>query len=566
MLILKNVTIKNFLSTGQNPLKFDLHKHKTTLMSGDNGAGKSTLVDAICFALFGKAFRNINKPQLINIVNKKQCVVTIDFSVGNNEFHIVRGMKPTIFQIFKNGDLIDQDAAARDYQEMLERDILNMSYNAFCQVIVLGNANWTAFMSLSAGDRRKVLEDMLGIEIFTVMSTLLKEQQNNLRNDIKDIDANIKVLENTIELNEKHKASLLQHTEEAIQEKKNKIADFEKQLVPAREKRDELASKMSDIEKVLSKEESTKDEMSGLVDEVNKIEHAEKQATKDIKFYVNNSSCPTCKREIDPKFRTVAKQEREAHLAKIGERKNLHTTQIDVLTGRLNKFKKLGKGLAQLSSQHQDVVLDIHTWTSAITQLHEDIESLREEKPPLDPHDYRADLDVELKKKSDLIDKKDVQSVALDMLKDDGIKAQIIKQYIPVINTLVNRYLERLNFFVKFHLNEKFEMEIKALHKDDMSYDNFSQGEKMRIDLSILFTWRDIIRQKKMNSCNLLILDEIMDSSLDPQGTEDFLEVIRALTPDNNIFIISHKRDQISDKFDNVLEIVKKKNFSRIKR
>lgn len=566
MLILKKIAIKNFLSSGQNPMKFDLHKHKTTLLSGSNGAGKSTLVDALCFALYGKAFRNINKPQLVNNVNNKNCEVTLDFVIGNTEYQIIRGMKPTIFQIWKDGDLIDQDAAARDYQEMLERDIINMSYSAFCQVIVLGNANWTAFMSLTPADRRKVLEDMLGIQIFTIMSTLLKEDQANLRSDMKDLNAKIAVLQNTIELVEKHKNDIKNRTEGAIEEKKTKIAELENLIEPAKKTRDELTEKIDKIKNTISNETEVLASLDSVQKEINKFEVEEKRVTKEIKFYETNADCPTCTRELDDKFRDMMLKERKAHSKRLENDKNKVTTEFDKLSGKINKYRKLSKGMAQLNDRYQDVVMDIHTWNNSIKQIQSDIESLREDKPDVDNHDYQSDLNVLITEKNALVEERDMQSIAIEMLKDDGIKSQIIKQYIPVINTLVNRYLERMNFFVKFHLNEKFDMEIKALNKENMSYESFSQGERMRIDLAILFTWRDIIRKKKMNFCNLLILDEIMDSSLDDAGTEDFLDIIKSLTPDNNVVIISQKSDQISDKFDSVLEIVKKKNFTRIKR
>lgn len=566
MLTIERIGMKNFLSIGNAFSRYELNKHKTTLICGRNGAGKSTLIDGLCFGLYGKSFRKINKPTLANIINKKDCVVEIDFTVGDVPFKVIRGIKPNVFEIYKNGNLIDQDAASKDYQDKLEKEILQISYDTFCQIVVLGAANWKAFLSLSAAERRKVLEDMLNIEIFTVMNNLLKDRQGILKEKITTIEKDISVLNNSIEMQEKHEKELKRQSDDLIASKKAKIVEYQTKIASLETKKNDLQDKIDDIDLQLVKMPDIKSKIDELSGKLNKIDIHDARMADDIAFYNENTSCPTCKQNIDEDFRALMLSEEKK---KINKSKSIRDKLVLMLTDAKNalvELQELTEKKAKLNSDVQTCNMNIAALQSGVQNALEDMQNVGNINKQRDVRDYKSELNVVLKRKTELIENGKVFALAAGLLKDDGIKSQIIRQYIPIINTLVNRYLERMEFYVKFHLNEKFDMEIKSLSKEDMSYENFSQGEKMRIDLALLFAWRDIIRQKKVTYCNLLILDEIMDSALDVQGTDNFIDIIRQLTKDNNVIIISHRVDQISDKFDNIIEVEKRKNFSKIKR
>lgn len=566
MLTIERIGMKNFLSIGNVFSRYELNKHKTTLICGRNGAGKSTLIDGLCFGLYGKSFRKINKPTLANMINKKDCVVEIDFTVGDVPFKVIRGIKPNVFEIYKNGNLIDQDAASKDYQDKLEKEILQISYDTFCQIVVLGAANWKAFLSLSAAERRKVLEDMLNIEIFTVMNNLLKDRQGILKEKITTIEKDISVLNNSIEMQEKHEKELKRQSDDLIASKKAKIVEYQTKIASLETKKNDLQDKIDDIDLQLVKMPDIKSKIDELSGKLNKIDIHDARMADDIAFYNENTSCPTCKQNIDEDFRALMLSEEKK---KINKSKSIRDKLVLMLTDAKNalvELQELTEKKAKLNSDVQTCNMNIAALQSGVQNALEDMQNVGNINKQRDVRDYKSELNVVLKRKTELIENGKVFALAAGLLKDDGIKSQIIRQYIPIINTLVNRYLERMEFYVKFHLNEKFDMEIKSLSKEDMSYENFSQGEKMRIDLALLFAWRDIIRQKKVTYCNLLILDEIMDSALDVQGTDNFIDIIRQLTKDNNVIIISHRVDQISDKFDNIIEVEKRKNFSKIKR
>jgi len=566
MLTIERIGMKNFLSIGNAFSRYELNKHKTTLICGRNGAGKSTLIDGLCFGLYGKSFRKINKPTLVNMINKKDCVVEIDFRIGDVPFKVVRGIKPTIFEIYKNGKMIDQDAASKDYQDKLEKEILQISYDTFCQIVVLGAANWKAFLSLTAAERRKVLEDMLNIEIFTVMNNILKDRQGILKEKITTIEKDISVLNNSIEMQEKHEKELKRQSDDLIALKKAKIAECQTKISSLEAKKKDLQDQIDEIDMKLVNMPSVKSKIDELTNKLHTIDVHDTRTSGDISFYNENVNCPTCKQTIDDDFRMSKLAEEQEKLHKSKRVRDKLVLLLNDANQSLAEMQELMDKKTKLTSDVHTCNMNISALQSGVQNALEDMQNVGDTNKQRDVRDYKGELNVVLKNKTELVENGKVFALAAGLLKDDGIKSQIIRQYIPIINTLVNRYLERMEFYVKFHLNEKFDMEIKSLNKEDMSYENFSQGEKMRIDLSLLFAWRDIIRQKKVTHCNLLILDEIMDSALDVQGTDDFLDIIRQLTKDNNVIIISHRVDQMSDKFDNIIEVEKRKNFSRAKR
>ena len=567
MIILESIRWKNFLSTGNNTTEVKLNEYKTTLISGINGSGKSTIMDAITFALFNKPFRRINKPQLINYINDRDCVVELEFTSGSTRYKVRRGIKPAIFEIYRNDKLLNQNADNRDYQEILEKRVLGMNYKTFCQIVILGSANWTPFMALRGHDRRRVIEDLLDIEVFSVMNTLLKSKVTDSKNRLNDINTRIAILENTIELNKKHREELQRNRQAEIESKKASI-----------EEQGEIAQKAFDLETQLVKEYAAIQKELEKVGEINrqigdakskkaKAARISKKLDADIAFYEENDTCPTCTQEIDNDFKTrvVSEKTSKKDLAREA------ITRVDELVGRLEgnlkNFETLQEQANENINQRNKASTQFSVAKKLIAQAEREIAALEKHVEQIETTEGNEEekLDALNQSKSDVLNEREVYGIAGMLLKDNGIKTQIIRQYIPIMNQLINTYLERMEFFCTFELDENFVEQIKTRHKDVLSYDSFSQGEKMRIDLALLFTWREISKMRNSSPVSLLLLDEIMDSSLDASGTEEFLFLITQLTGDQNVVIISHKADQIADKFDKVLTVEKTKNFSHFK-
>lgn len=567
MIYFTKIKWKNFLSTGNIFTEIVLNKNKNTLIIGENGSGKSTLLDALTFALFGKAFRNINKPQLLNTINRKDMVVELYFNIGSNHYKIIRGIKPNIFEVYMNDVLLNQSAESKDYQEILEKQIIKVNYKSFCQVVVLGSATFQPFMQLAKGQRREVIEDLLDLQIFTNMNSILKNKISLNNEDINQCVLKQNLIEQKIKLIQEHLLELEKNNTEIIEEKKlllnNVISDIEKYDQTFIDNNNEIKLLKSKIKS----ESKIKTKIKEIEKLKNKIEVNLSLIQNEIDFFNNHKDCPTCKQSIEESFKD-----------KILNDKILKKEEIDDGLKKLFvEYKKTNDKLTTINSiidKINNLELEEFKIKNKLSHLKDKKEQLENEIKKLqhvtrNENDTRiSDLEIELKGVNatykELIDLKNIYNASSLLLKDNGIKSRIIKQYIPVINKLINKYLSSLDFFVQFELNEEFEETIKSRYRDVFSYASFSEGEKMKINLAILFTWRAIAKLRNSINTNLLIMDEVFDSSLDSNGVEEFIKILNDMTGDSNTFIISHKRDQLLDKFENVIKFEKKKNFSKI--
>ena len=567
MIEFSKIKYKNILSTGDAWTEIVLNSHKSTLIIGDNGAGKSTMLDAICFALYGKPFRKINKPQLVNSINGKGLEVEVEFSIGKKNYIIRRGVKPAIFEIWCNGELINQDAAARDYQAYLEENILKLNFKSFGQVVVLGSSTFVPFMQLSAKHRREVIEDLLDIQIFTTMNALLKERVSENRVEIQDIKYQIDLLETRIDSAKSHNESIRELREGEVTKLKEKI----REQVAYVEEQQELAG---DIQLTISDKIETisdKADMKSKLAEFNKLDHdlnsRIRNLRKEVHFYEDHDNCPTCKQGIEADFKDDTVNEHTQKILEIESGVDKLQEKIAKVNERLEEISMTEDEMSSLnlkaSGHLANVKLAMNTLKGIKAELTE-AETQAERIDGSQIREYEDQLNVHRKQSTQLFTDKEMLGIVSAMLKDGGIKTRIIKQYVPVMNKLINKYLAAMDFFVQFELDENFDETIKSRFRDVFSYASFSEGEKLRIDLALLFTWRAVSKLRNSVSTNLLIMDEIMDSSLDDAGTDEFLKIINELTADSNIFIISHKGDQLFEKFDNLLRFEKVKNFSRL--
>lgn len=569
MILFKKLRWQNLLSTGNQFTEILLNKSKSTLIVGENGAGKSTILDALSFALYGRPFRNINKPQLMNSITGKGLVVEVEFSVGRKDFMIRRGMKPGIFEVYQNGILINQNSDVREYQEMVEKTILKMNHKSFAQIVVLGSANYIPFMQLSAGDRRAVIEDLLDIQIFSVMNTLLKEKIAANKVAIRDAEYQIDLVEQKIEMTQRHIASLQTNNDDLIKTKNDLVHELNDKISQAQSDAADLSTQVealylqiSDSEKVLAKRKKIL-ELEG------KLESRIKSLRKEVEFFHDHDNCPTCKQGIDHEFKSTRIEDRSMQLVDVEDAFKKLETEIQNVDTRINEITVINSSITRINNQISNHNNDIRAWNNSISTLEKEIAGIRANTSQIDTSINEIDgLKNDQKKfhktKYDLVDERELLDVSSSLLKDSGIKTRIIRQYVPIINKLVNKYLAALDFFVNFELDEKFNETIKSRFRDEFSYASFSEGEKMRIDLALMFTWRAIAKLRNSASTNLLIMDEVFDSSLDVGGTEEFLKILDGLTQDSNVFIISHKGDQLYDKFHSVIKFEKHKNFSRI--
>ena len=566
MILFKTLRWKNLLSTGNHFTELKLNGNSNTLIVGANGSGKSTMLDALCFALFGKAFRNVNKPNLLNSINGKDCVVEVEFNIGTKEYKIIRGIKPNIFEIYQDGVLINQDAASRDYQEYLERFIIKLNYKSFTQIVILGSASFVPFMQLSASDRRAIIEDLLDIQIFSTMNSLVKERSSVNKENTIVKKSDIELLKQRYELKKEHQNKLNEDKEVKVNEYASEIQSCRETILTLHREINDLEREKQTYTEICSKIPENEKKITALKKVESKIESKISEVGTDRSFYEHNADCPTCRQAI-------TLESKEGHLGDLLSKEQELVTGLTELQAKITEHETL---LASLRSDEQKlytVRIELATKQTGKTGLEAAIAKLEKQITDLNITQESADANelVILNEQvtttesqlRDLIEEKTYYDTAASLLRDSGIKTKIIKQYLPIINKLVNKYLASLDFFVNFNLDESFKETIKSRHRDDFSYHNFSEGEKQRIDMALMLTWRAVAKLKNSSSTNLLILDEVFDSSLDTTGTEELMKILHGLE-DVNLFVISHKGDILQDKFANTIKFEKVKNFSRI--
>jgi len=569
MIIFKKVRYKNFLSTGQQFIEINLNEAPTTLVVGNNGAGKSTMLDALCFGLFAKPFRAVKKDQLVNTINEKECVVEVEFQIGKKEYKIIRGIKPNLFEIWCNGDMLNQDAAVRDYQKHLEQHILKLNFRSFTQVVILGNASFVPFMQLRARHRREVVEEILDIEIFSKLNLMFREKAKAQDETIKQADFNYQLLDGKIETQQKHIDDISNTNKDTADSKKLDIKNADTDIENYREDIARVRREIAELQIEIIDQTKLTNKHGKLTAMEAKLENTCIKHKKELRFFKEHDDCPTCRQAIDEAFKKATIAVKESKVVEL----ELGMSQIDnAIRTSQKKLDKINDTVVAirekdlLISRYETSISEIEKYK---TRLQTEIDDLSDEKfstgvatgelNQLQEQLVDAEKD-KLKQKEEKL----YIDTARHLMQDTGIKTKIIKQYLPVMNQYINKNLADMDFFVNFTLDEEFNETIKSRHRDDFQYHSFSEGEKLRIDLAILFTWREIAKLKNSTNTNLLILDEIFDSSLDTTGTDEFMRILYHTMNKENVFIISHKGDTLIDKFPRVMKFEKYKNFTRM--
>jgi DNA repair exonuclease SbcCD ATPase subunit len=569
LITFKSITWQNFLSTGNSPNTVLLDKSSTTLIIGKNGEGKSTILDALCFALFGKPFRNINKGQLINSINGKGCLVTIEFSISGKEYRVVRGIKPNVFQIYVNDELMNQDAAARDYQKVLEQQIIRLNYKTFTQVVILGSASFVPFMQLTSYQRREVIEDILDIRIFSTMNQLLKEKANETKASITRIENEVSVAKLAVEGQTTLINTLKTAKSEAIESLLSKVENNNSEIQRSESAVAATLTKITTLQSRVAKKSKVDNDIEEAKGWKTKLLSKVEQWSDEAEFFNENSVCPSCSQGIPHEHKENVLQELNTKI----ESENQRLTELEDIHNKLNADLTL---MNNILSEITDLNISVSTYNANITMLNRMNKELAEEIETHKSDTHNVDEEKrklkelaqnaleKIKTKTQLLETRNLEDVASSLLKDTGIKTAIIREYLPIMNKLINKYLNAMDTYIHFELDESFNESIKSRHRDDFTYASFSEGEKMRIDLAILFTWRQIAKMKNSVNTNLLLLDEIFDSSLDTAGTDYFLNLMDQFGDKTNIFVISHKGDQLFDKFRSVIKFEKRNDFSVI--
>jgi len=559
---------KNFLSTGNNFTEIKLNKHKTTSISGENGSGKTTMLDAIVFALFGKAYRNINIPQLPNSINKKDCMVELYFNIGENEYKIRRGLAPKIFEIYKNKILIDQDSKSKDYQRMLEEQILRMNYKSFCQVVILGSTNYIPFMRLTAAERRSVVENLLDINVFSTMNTLLKGKKSLLNEQLRVIEGKMEILKEKIDLQKDH----IKLMENQKIKKEQETGNKQKEL---KDKKNRLSSEIEVLEKNIEQnlnkilhKDKEQNVLNTLTSDLLLLSKSISKIEKEINSIEKLSTCFVCSQDVDDEVKEKLKLTKIQELDKQNKDFSTIEESLSKLKEKIKKYDDIQEILKKDRSELSEAKASIRAIDQQLNDIKVSVTDIAQEE--IDALKQKMNIYIDqgkelIKEKQEIKDNLHYYKIALYLLKDSGIKSKIIKHYLPIMNKVINRYLSEMNFFVQFELDEEFKETIKSRNRDIFSYENFSEGEKRKIDLALLFAWRKISQVKNSLNCNLLIFDEILDGSLDDNATKLLLSILEMIDNDSNIFVISHKsKDILQDKFENNIMFKKKKNFSKI--
>ena len=569
MITFKELRYKNFLSTGDQFNVLRLDKSPTSLILGDNGSGKSTMLDALTYVLFSKPYRRINKPQLINSINNANLLVEVEFAIGSKEYLIRRGIKPAIFEIFVDGNLLNQDAKAKDYQEKLEKQILKLNYKSFTQIIILGSSSFQPFMQLPLASRRDVIEDLLDIQIFSIMNQLLKERITIAKGKNSDLNTRIELNEEKIRLVESYKKEAEEVNNDRIQKIKNRITEIEgtiqlqeEETVGLEQKIDTLMGKTQNFEQFQEKHDKLEEYYKQIARNIKAVE-------KEIKLIDGFTECPTCEQKVPEEHKGKILVERTERMNEYESATNDLERKLVSSRASLTKIYTFQERAKSLEAENWRREFEIREGKKNKQQLHEEIVHLEKVRNKSSGDDgrikqFQVELDEMKVSLNSVIGEQQYQKIAFNLLKDSGIKTLIIKQYLPVMNQLINQYLTSMDSYFNFELDENFNETIKSRYRDEFSYDSFSEGEKMRIDLALLFTWRSIAKLKNSANTNLLILDEVFDSSLDTTGTDEFLQLIHSMDAGSNVFIISHKGDSLFEKFDNIIRFEKVKNFSKV--
>ena len=568
MIIFKKIRWKNFLSTGNQFIEVDLSKAQTTLIIGANGSGKSTLLDALCFSLFNRPFRNIKKEQMVNTINQNDMIVELEFSTGTKLYKIVRGVKPTKFEIYCDGGLLNQEASSVDYQKVLEDQILRLNYRAFKQVITLGSSSYQPFMQMRPRHRREVVEEILDIRVLSHMDILTRNQQTELSSKIIDTKHQVEIVQSKYDLELKHYNDLKNRGLDDLDIKKSDLNKNEEATKNYLQKIQELDNEYKQLKEDIKDKEQIEKKLKELSKLETKIETNLKSHEKNLKFFEDNDSCPTCTQKLEQEFRGEKQTFEKGKIVTLNDGMKKLVEEITKVEGKLTAIDKISKKMYNVEIEMSKINTSIDGLKQHSDSLHNEIlllENRDKDTSSLEKEleDFKSELEktkIELDK---VIEQKKYIDVVREILSDKGAKAKIIKKYLPIMNTLINQYLQDMDFFVNFHLDEEFNETVRSRYRDVFDYNSFSEGEKMRIDLALVFTWRAIAKMKNSTNTNLMILDEIFDSSLDGRGTEDFFKIIKKMK-NENIFIISHKGDILFDKFTNIIKFEKEHNFTKL--
>ena len=568
MIVFEKIRWKNFLSTGNVFSEIDLETARTNLIVGSNGAGKSTILDALTFSLFARPFRKISKSMLVNSINEKDCVAEIEFRIGKIQYKVIRGMKPSKFEIYCNGQAWNQDSSQLEQQKNFEANVLKMNYKSFTQIVVLGSSTFVPFMKLPGGQRREIIEDILDIQVFSTMNVLLKDKMRGNNEELRDIDYQLDLLKDRIELQKQHMFSLEKKTQEEIDRKKEKINEYKNTELQGAEEVTILTEQICKLNKEMQEYSKSSEKLSKLNTYLIKLTHKMNTCKKENKFFESNYVCPTCTQELSEEFRNEKLEEGKT---KVNEM-NIGFEDLQKAIGdeqkRFDKFTELSTEVNNINTTISQTNFQLLTIRKQIESIQDEIKELEGSTPDKKAEYDKLQLLVSNKKEyskqhADLKKDRDVLTTAGQLLKDNGIKTRIIKTYLPTMNKLINDFLQRMEFYVNFTLDENFDEIIKSRYRDVFSYDSFSEGEKARIDIALLLTWRSIAKLKNSVDTNLLILDEIFDGSLDQSGTSDLGWILRNFDENTKVFVISHKQG-LDDKFDRTITVNKDKNYSTI--